>query len=586
MTPIYWSGYEKEKTQWTDATMKNSLLATTLLIAAALGLTSCEKAAPPAKTRAPFSVVEVSIPDIQKAIAEGRVTSEELVKQYLIRIATYENVINASIAVNPHALEQARKLDEERKAGKLRGPMHGIPIALKDNIQDTDMPTTGGNIGLAGFVPDWDAPLTKNLKDAGAIILAKTTMSEFAGYFGQGAPGTYSSISGFSFNPYDPRRDPRPGQNDGRGILNTGGSSSGTGTTSNFWAGNFGTETGGSIIGPSNLNMLAAIKPTIGRISRWGIIPITMDQDTAGPMGKSVTDVAIMLGAAEGKQPDPNDPATTRCTLSPNNDYTPHLKADGLKGARIGVPRLGYGVEILLPGEKQPRGGMPEDQRKAYEEAIAVLKKAGAEIVDPADFPSAITNEPMRNVLLAGECDREVTPTCMSVMNYGMHRDFNIWLAAQNGKAPWKTIDEFVAWNEANKNLGTLRYGQDALIDAVNTDLEKDKATYERDQKRALDMGAANGIDAVLEEYKLDAVLFMGGRGTGISNRVGYPEITVPFAMVANSGGSPLPEGFNAKSQPMGITFTGTACSEPRLIELAYSFEQATQRRQPPPGMP
>jgi amidase len=566
--------------------MKNRLFTTTLLTAVGLVLGSCERPAPPAPAQPPFSVVEASIPEMQKAMAEGRVTSEEIVKQYLIRIATYENVINAAIAVNPRALEQARALDAERKAGKLRGPLHGIPVALKDNIQDTDMPTTGGTIGLAGWTPQWDAPLTANLKANGAIIIAKTTLSEFAGYFGQGAPGTYSSISGYSFNPYDPRRDPRAGQNDGRGVLNTGGSSSGTGTAANFWAGNVGTETGGSIIGPSNLNMLAAIKPTIGRISRWGIIPITADQDSAGPMGKNVTDVAIMLGALEGKQADPNDPATTRCTPPANNDYTPHLKADALKGARIGVPRQGYGVEITPPGEKNPRGGMPEDQRKAYDEAIAVLKQAGAEIVDPADFPSAITKEPMRNVLIAGECDREVTPTCMSVMNYGMHRDFNVWLAAQNGTAPWKTIDEFVAWNEANKNLGTLKYGQDALTDAVNTHLEKDKAKYEEDQKRALDMGGSNGIDAVLAEHKLDAVLFMGSRGTGITNRVGYPEVTVPFAMVANAAGPPLPEGFNAKPMPMGITFTGTACTEPRLIELAYAFEQLTKRRQPPPNMP
>lgn len=565
--------------------MKTRLFATMLAVAG-IALTSCQSAPPPAAATAPFNVVEASIPEMQRAMAEGRITSEEIVKQYLIRLATYENAINASIAVNPRALELARQLDEERKAGKLRGPLHGIPVALKDNIQDTEMPTTGGTIGLAGFVPEWDAPLAKNLKDNGAIIIAKTTLSEFAGYFGVGAPGTYSSISGFSFNPYDPRRDPRPGQNDGRGVLNTGGSSSGTGTTSNLWAGNFGTETGGSIIGPANLNMLAAIKPTIGRISRWGIIPITMDQDTAGPMGKSVTDVAIMLGAAEGRQPDPNDPSPSRCTPLANNDYTPHLKADALKGARIGIPRIGYGVETLPPGEKKPRGGMPDDQRKAYDDAIAVLKQAGAEIVDPADFPSAITKEPMRNVLSAGECDREVTPTCMSVMNYGMHRDFNIWLAAQNGKAPWKTIDEFVAWNEANKNLGTLRYGQGALIAAVKTHLEKDKAKYEADQKRALDMGGSNGIDAVLKANKLDAVLFMGSRGTGITNRVGYPEVTVPFAMVANSGGTPLPEGFNAKPMPMGITFTGTACTEPRLIELAYAFEQLTKKRQPPPNMP
>ena len=565
--------------------MKNRLCATTLLTAVALTLSACEKTAPPKEAMAPFNVVEATIPEMQKALQDGRVTSEELVKQYLVRIATYENVINAAIAVNPKALEQARALDAERKAGKVRGPLHGIPVALKDNIQDTEMPTTGGNIGLAGYMAPWDAPLTKNLKDGGAIILAKTTLSEFAGYFGQGAPGTYSSISGFSFNPYDPRRDPRPGQNDGRGVMNTGGSSSGTGTIANFWAGNVGTETGGSILGPSNQNMLAAIKPTIGRISRWGIIPITMDQDTAGPMAKSVADVAIMLGVLEGKQPDPNDHATSKCTPPANNDYTPHLKADALKGARIGVPRLGYGVEVMPPGEKTPRGGMPGDQRKAFDEAIAVLKQAGAEIVDPADLPSASEKDPMRNALLAGECDREETPTCMSIMNYGMHRDFDIWLGAQNGKAPWKNIGEFIAWQEANKDLGTMKYGIDALVDARDTDLEKSKAKYELDQKRALDIGGTNGIDAAIKNNELDALIYMGSRGASIGDRVGYPAITVPFAMVANPGPA-LPEGFDPKPMPMGVMFQGLACSEPRLIEIAYAFEQATKKRQPPPNMP
>ena len=170
--------------------MKNRVFATTLLTTAALALGSCEQTAPPATPA--FNVVEASIPDMQKAMEDGRVTSEEIVRQYLIRIATYENTINAAIAVNPRALEQARALDAERKAGKVRGPMHGIPVALKDNIQDTDMPTTGGTIGLEGYMAPWDAPLTANLKAGGAIIIAKTTLSEFAGYFGQGAPGTYS----------------------------------------------------------------------------------------------------------------------------------------------------------------------------------------------------------------------------------------------------------------------------------------------------------------------------------------------------------------------------------------------------------
>jgi amidase len=569
--------------------MKNRLFATTLLTTAALVLASCEKAAPPAAPPAPpFNVVEASIPDMQKAMAEGRVTAEDLVKQYLVRIATYENVINATIAVNPNALAEARALDAERKAGKLRGPMHGIPVALKDNIQETTMPTTGGTIGLAGYMAPWDAPLAVNLKAGGAIIIAKTTMTELANFFGQGMPGNYSSISGYSYNPYDPRRDMRTGQNDGRPVMGTGGSSSGAGTAANFWAVNVGTETSGSILSPSNQNMLAGIKPTVGRISRYGIIPITADQDTAGPMGKSVTDVAIMMGVLEGKQPDPNDSATTRCTPPANNDYTPHLKADALKGARIGVPRISYGVEVTPPGAKEPRGSVPEDQMKAFEEAIGILKQAGAEIVDPADFPSFSAKEANKNFLSIGGCDRGggASPTCTTVLSYGMHRDFNAWLAAQGGKAPFKTLEELVAWNETNKNLGTLKYTQVALTGAIELDLEKAKAKYESDRARDIEVSGTTGIDAVMKEHKLDALLFSGARGAGVAAKPGYPTVIVPFAMVANPPTPAYPEGFNPLPMPMGISFTGMACAEPRLIELAYAFEQLTKKRQSPPNMP
>ncbi len=566
--------------------MDGGLTKTTLLATVALVTASCDQLVPPAPTQQPFSVVEASIPDMQRAMAEGRVTAEELVMQYLIRIATYENVINAAISVNPHALEQARTLDAERNAGKVRGPMHGIPVALKDNIQETDMPTTGGTIGLAGWMAPWDAPLAANLKAQGAIIIAKTTLTEFANYFGQGMPGNYSSISGHSLNPYDPRREMRAGQNDGRGLLATGGSSSGTGTAANFWAANVGTETSGSILSPANQNMLAAIKPTVGRISRRGIIPITADQDTAGPMGKSVTDVTIMLGVLEGREPDRDDPATTRCKPPTNNDYTPHLKGDALKGARIGVPRLGYGVAITPPGEKEPRGVLPSDQTWAFSEAIAVLRMAGAEIIDPTDFPSVTTTDAGRNILLAGACDRDMTARCSSVMNYGMRRDFEAWLAAQNGKVPWKTVSEFVAWNEANRNLGTLKYSQGALIDARDTDLEKHKAKYEADRKRDVEMSGTNGIDAVMKEHKLDALLFMGSRGASIAAKPGYPTVTVPFAMVANPAAATYPADFVRMPMPMGISFTGMACTEPRLIEIAYAFEQLTKRRQPPPYTP
>src|SRR6267154_2530869 len=260
----------------------------------------------------PFSVVEATIPEMQAAMKQGRVTSRELVEQYLVRIARFNRRLNGVITVNPRALQEADARDRERTQGKVRGPLHGIPIALKDNIQTTEMPTTGGALAFDAFVPPYEATLAKNLRDAGAVIIAKTTMTELANWVAGGPtpmPGGYNSLVGFSMNPYDPRRDPRDSTFDGRPALGTGGSSSGVGTTANFWAANVGTETSGSILSPANQNMLAAIKPTVGRISRYGVIPITADQDTAGPMAKSVTDVAIMFGVLEGASPDPNDAA-------------------------------------------------------------------------------------------------------------------------------------------------------------------------------------------------------------------------------------------------------------------------------------
>ena len=252
-----------------------------------------------------FSVVEKSIPEMQAALKAGRVTSRQLVEQYLIRIALYEERLNAALAINANALNEADALDRERAQGKLRGPLHGIPVALKDNIHTTDMPTTGGALVFAGYVPPYEATLTKNLRDGGAVIIAKTGLTELANYVAAGMPTNYNAVHGYGFNPYDPRRDPR---GDGRPIMQTGGSSSGIGTAANFWAGNVGTETSGSILSPSNQNMLAAVKPTVGRISRYGVIPITADQDTPGPMAKYVSDVAIMLGVLESA-------SAFRCTV-------------------------------------------------------------------------------------------------------------------------------------------------------------------------------------------------------------------------------------------------------------------------------
>ncbi len=265
---------------------------------------------------------------MQRAMAEGRVTSRQLVEQYLQRIALYEERVNATLAVNAVALAEADRLDAERKAGKVRGPLHGIPVALKDNIHTTDMPTTGGAVAFEGFVPPYEATLTTHLREAGAVILAKTVLTELANFVAQRHARQLQRAGRLRAEPLRPaprpaRRPPR----DGRPVANTGGSSSGIGTAANFWAANVGTETSGSVLSPSNQNMLAGIKPTVGRVSRYGVIPITADQDTAGPMAKYVADVAVLLGAMEGAAPDPHDAgdqrlharrptATTRCTSS------------------------------------------------------------------------------------------------------------------------------------------------------------------------------------------------------------------------------------------------------------------------------
>jgi amidase len=256
----------------------------------------------PGPAKKPFEVVEVGITEMRTALEQGRVTSHELVVAYLTRIGLYEDKLHCIITVNPNVLAEADERDRERAQGRVRGPLHGIPIALKDNILTHDIVTTGGALAFVGYMPPYDATLVKNLRDAGAVIIAKTGLSELANWVAgppTPMPANYNAVRGFGYNPYDPRRDPREGSDDGRPVLTTGGSSSGVGTAANFWAGNVGSETSGSILSPSNQNMLAAVKPTVGRISRYGVIPITADQDTAGPMAKTVADAAIMLGALE-----------------------------------------------------------------------------------------------------------------------------------------------------------------------------------------------------------------------------------------------------------------------------------------------
>jgi len=557
-----------------------------LLVVLLLALLSCA-------ARGEFNVVEASIMDMQRAMANGGVTSRELVQQYLTRIALYDKKLNAVMTVNPNALREADERDRERAQGRLRGPLHGIPIALKDNIHTTDMPTTGGALAFEGFVPPYEATVVKSLRDAGAVIIAKTGMTELANWMAgppTPMPSGYNPISGFGMNPYDPRRDPREGSFDGRPILLPGGSSSGIGTAANFWAANVGTETSGSLLNPANLTMLVAIKPTVGRISRHGIIPLTADQDTAGPMARTVADAAILLGVLEDAQLDPQDPVKA-CLPPSDRDYTRFLNRDALAGARIGIPRAFYYERTTPPGLQEARGGLNAEQAKAMTEAIAVLKERGAVIVDPADIPSVVDRDASRNFLRWEVCRGTDGPKgmdagCSVVFKYGMKRDFNKWLASLGSTAPVKSLTELRHWNLAHAKAGALKYGQSQLDISDEMNVEADRTRYENDRAKDIALSGAHGIDEVMQAERLDAILFPAGSGAILSARPGYPTVIVPFAMVANAPTPPIPQGFDAKPSPFGVSFAGTACSEPRLIELAYAFEQATKRRVAPSGAP
>jgi amidase len=538
-----------------------------------------------------FTIVEASIADMHIEVASGTVTSRQLVTEALARIARYNPQLNATLALNPRALDEADALDRERRNGHLRGPLHGIPIAVKDNIQTTDMPTTGGALAFEGFRPPYEATLVKNLRAAGAIIIAKTVMTELANWVAgppTPMPANYSALGGYGLNPYDPRRDPREKMNDGRPALQTGGSSSGIGTTASFWAANVGTETSGSILSPSNQTMLVGIKPTVGRVSRHGVIPITADQDTPGPMARSVADAAILLGALESAAPDPDDPATSACQPPPGRDYTAFLKSGALKGARVGIPRAYFYDKITLPGDKEPRGGLNDAQARLMGEAIDVMKKLGAVVVDPADIPSVATLDPEKSFLKWTVCSgadegKGKDAGCSVVFKYGMKRDFNRWLASLGPSAPVKTLSELRAFNLAHTSRNAIKYGQSLLDISDEMDVEEDRARYEADRKKDLELAGTQGIDAIMDAQKLDALVFPGGSGAGIAARPGYPTVIVPFGFVPNEPKQPFPDGFNAKPSPYGVSFTGRACSEPKLISLAYAFEQATQKRVPPP---
>jgi len=548
-----------------------------------------------------FELVETTIDDIQDAFASHLLTPRQLVSMYLARIAAYDSAgpnLNSYMHVNSHALAAARDLEEDNvRSGHDHHdqPLWGIPMIVKDNNDTFDMPTTAGSVALGGSVPPDDAFLVKKLRKAGAIILGKGSLTEFANFLTNGMPSGYSSqlrfqlggtaansTLGFGFDPFDPRSDPRTGFNDGRPALTPGGSSSGPGiaVSANLAAVGIGTETSGSILSPASANLLVGIKPTVGLVSRDGIVPITADQDTAGPLARTVTDAAKVLGVIAGF--DPNDSATAAC-LKPGNcfsDYTKFLDKHALRGARIAVPFFSYwtngsGTANLTPSQLQ-----------VMNDAIAVMQAQGATVMI-FDIPDqvALNNFP--------GCGNLPQANCSTVLLYGFKRDLNSYLASLGPSAPVQTLQDVIHYNNAHSAYA-LKYGQILALAAQTLDTSAnstDTARYHSDRAEDLLLSRTQGLDPIFAAG-FDTVLFPSNRGANIAARAGYPSVLVPGGLVTNQPelnippGTAFPAGFNPKDGPYGVTFTGPAFSEPKLIALAYAFEQATKHRVPPFSAP
>ena len=534
---------------------------------------------PPDRPRSQVQLVEATVDQLQHALRTGLLTSEQLVQMYQARIAKYESLVNAYIQLNPNALAEARAIDDERRRGHKTNPLFGIPVLLKDNVDTADMPTTAGSPSLAGSIPPNDAFITARLREAGAIILGKATLTEFANFMSTNNVSGFSDLGGQGYNPYDPRPDPRTVApfNDGRPVLTPGGSSSGSGiaVAANLVTVAIGTETSGSILSPGTANMVVGIKPTLGLVSRTGILPITADQDTAGPLARTVADAAALLGVVAGF--DPSDGATAPC-LQPGNcfsDYTQFLDKHALRGARIAVPHVPYLTSLTA------------DQLKVITDAIAVMRAEGAVVVDPYEIPN------QADISAFGICISYPPPAnCSSVLMFGQKHDLNAYLTGRPN-APVHTQHDIVLFNIAHPG----KYNQNIFlaVDQLNTNPgSPDTIRYQADRAKDLQL-TRTGLDAVYNgpdgipgtDDDFDAILFPRNQGAAAPAKAGYPSIVVPggFAPVPTQN-PPFPAGFVPEPAPFGVTFSGRPFSEPRLIAIAYAFEQATLHRVPPKSTP
>ena len=530
---------------------RREFLQTTALggLAAAVGATSLAAAVPPSPRPSipAFELDELTIADLQDGMQRGKYTARSLCGRYLARIEAIDRrgpTLRAVIETNPDALTIATRLDAERKAGQVRGPLHGIPVVIKDNIATADrMQTTAGSLALVGATVPRDAAVVRRLREAGAVIIGKTNLSEWANFRSSQSTSGWSGRGGQCLNPYALDRNPC-------------GSSSGTGSAiaANLAAAGIGTETDGSVVCPSSAAALVGIKPTLGLVSRRGIVPIAHSQDTAGPMARTVRDAAILLGVLAGA--DPEDAITA--TGPGISDYTRFLDPNGLKGATIGVARaklMGYhpATDLLVA------------------RALDVMRQQGATIVDPADVPHL------------GEYDADE----LTVLLYEFKTDLNAYLAEFALGGPVKTLQDIIDWNAHNADRELPFFGQDLLIKAqAKGDLTTQE--YVDALAKCRRLAAAEGLKAVLDEKKLDAIVaptgnpawpidlvngdhFLGGSSTPAAV-AGFAHVTVPAGDVFGL--------------PVGLSFIGGPFSEPTLLKLAYAYEQATKLRRPPRFLP
>jgi amidase len=512
-----------------------------------VGARSSAGGAPAPAASPAFDLAEASVATLQERMAAGRLTARALTRGYLDRIAALDRrgpALRSVIETNPDAIAIATALDAERKAKGPRGPLHGIPVLVKDNIDTGDrMMTTAGSLALEGPPAPRDAFIVERLRAAGAVILGKTNLSEWANIRSTHSSSGWSARGGQTKNPYVLDRNPC-------------GSSSGSGAavSANLCVVAVGTETDGSIVCPSSGNGIVGLKPTLGLVSRAGIIPIAHSQDTAGPMTRTVRDAAILLGALAGS--DPRDDASAPADGKRAPDYTAFLDAEGLKGARIGVARKIAGFDARVD--------------RLMDDAIAEMKRRGAVIVDPAEIPHI----------------REYDDSELEVLLYELKADLAAYLATRPGVAV-KTLADVIAFNEAHRDVEMPYFGQEAFLDAEKKGPLTTPAYLEALAKNQR-LSRAEGIDAVMDEHKLDAIIsptngpswmtdlvagdhYTGGNSTAPAV-AGYPNITVPMGFVFDL--------------PIGLQFMGRAWSEPVLLKLAYAFEQATHHRRPPKFLP